>query len=126
MNILFRYVMKQQGGLLAKGLLGIQFLTLFENNLYTEISQHADDLAEQIRETLHKGQVPFLIESHTNQIFPILSDAVIEKLREKYSFDYQGRIDGVHSAVRICTSWATDAAAVEQLCNDLIKLLQAE
>jgi len=120
----FRYVMKQQGGMLAKGrLLGIQFLTLFENNLYMEIAGHANELAEQLREVFHQKQVPFLVESHTNQLFPILPDSVLERLGQKYCYSYQQRIDEEHSAVRFCTSWATQRAAVDELCGDLMKLL---
>ncbi len=120
----FRYVIKQRGGMLAKGrLLGIQFLTLFEDDLYTEISQYANDLAEQIRETLGRKQVPLLVENRTNQIFPILPDDVLAKLGEKYCYTYQQRVDEAHSAVRFCTSWATKKSAVEELCNDLLEML---
>lgn len=126
----FRYVIKQHGGMLAKGrLLGIQFLTLFENSgnggntLYMEISQYANDLAEQIREVLYRKQVPFLVESHTNQIFPILPDDVLHKLGEKYCYTYQQRMDAEHSAVRFCTSWATKKSAVDELCSDLLEML---
>lgn len=120
----FRYVIKQQGGMLAKGrLLGIQFLTLFENNLYMEIASHANELAEQIREVFRRKQIPFLVESHTNQLFPILPDSVLEKLDQKYCYSYQQRIDEEHSAVRFCTSWATSRDAVEEFCGDLMEML---
>lgn len=120
----FRYVIKQQGGMLAKGrLLGIQFLTLFENNLYMEIAGYANELAEQLRAVFHRKKVPFLVESHTNQIFPILPDTVLEKLSQKYCYSYQQRIDGEHSAVRFCTSWATQKGAIDELCGDLMKIL---
>ena len=120
----FRYVIKQQGGMLAKGrLLGIQFMTLFENDLYMEIAGYANELAEQLREAFHQKHVPFLVESHTNQLFPILPDAVLEKLSQKYCYAYQQRIDEEHSAVRFCTSWATQKSAVEELCGDLMKVL---
>lgn len=120
----FRYVIKQQGGMLAKGrLLGIQFLTLFEDNLYMEIAGYANELAEQIREVFHRKKIPFLVESHTNQLFPILPDSVLEKLGQKYCYSYQQRIDETHSAVRFCTSWATQKSAVEELCGDLTELL---
>lgn len=120
----FRYVIKQQGGMLAKGrLLGIQFLTLFETDLYLEISRHAVMLSDKIREVLCDKQVPFLVENTTNQIFPILPDEMLQKLEQKYCFEYQKRIDDSHSAVRFCTSWATKQEAVEALCGDLKTLL---
>lgn len=120
----FRYIIKQQGGMLAKGrLLGIQFLTLFEDGLYEEISRYADEMAGRIRTVFYEKGIPFLVESHTNQIFPILPDAVLEELGKKYSYSYQERIDETHSAVRFCTSWATEQASVELLCKDLMELL---
>ncbi len=120
----FRYVIKQQGGMLAKGrLLGIQFLTLFEDNLYMEIAGYANELAEQIRAVFHQKQIPFLVENRTNQLFPVLPDDVLEKLSRKYCYSYQQRIDEKHSAVRFCTSWATQKSAVEELCSDLMKVL---
>ena len=120
----FRYVIKQQGAMLAKGrLLGIQFMTLFEDDLYREISEYADGLAEQIRSVLCEKGIPFLVENHTNQIFPVLPDSVLDELRKKYGYDYWQRMDETHSAVRFCTSWATEKEAVACLCADLRELL---
>lgn len=86
----FRYNIKQRGGMLAKGrLLGIQFLTLFEENRYFDISAHAARLAEKLKDELIKMGVKFYINSPTNQQFPILPDAVLAELKKKYSFAYQ-------------------------------------
>lgn len=121
----FRYIIKQRGGMLAKGrMLGIQFLTLFEGSLYEQLGGYADEQAEKIRDVLYQKNAPFLVENHTNQIFPILPDSALKKLEEKYVFSYQERIDETHSAVRICTSWASRQAAVEQLCEDLADVLE--
>ncbi len=118
----FRYFIKQNGGMLAKGrLLGIQFETLFEDGLYFEISKHAIDLAMQVKEALEKNGYEVLIPSTTNQQFPIFSDSFIEKLSEKYAFDYWQRKDETHSVVRICTSWATKEENVKELLKDLEK-----
>lgn len=120
----FRYNIKQRGGMLAKGrLLGIQFLTLFEENRYFEISAHAARLAEKIKDDLTKMGIAFLVDSPSNQQFPILPDEVLQKLKEKYSYAYQARIDKSHSAVRFCTSWATKEENVEQLLTDIRELL---
>lgn len=116
----FRYSIKQRGGMLAKGrLLGIQFLTLFEENRYFEISAHAAQLAEKLKDELTKMNISFYINSQTNQQFPILPDDVLDKLREKYSFAYQARVDETHSAVRFCTCWATKEENVEALLADI-------
>ncbi len=118
----FRYYIKQNGGMLAKGrLLGIQFETLFEDGLYFEISQHAIDLAMQVKDTLEKNGYEVLIPSTTNQQFPILEDSFVEKLSQKYVFEFWSRFDENHSVIRICTSWATKEADVKELLKDLEK-----
>ena len=119
----FRYLIKQNGGMLAKGrLLGIQFLALLEDGLYFEISKKADELAIQIKEAFAKKGISFLYDSITNQQFPILTDAQITKLKEKYAFSFWSRVDENHSAVRFCTSWATKQEDVEKLIADIINL----
>ena len=120
----FRYLIKQHGGMLAKGrLLGVQFDALMEDDLYFHIAAHADRLADRLREKFQSLGVPFLVESTTNQLFPILSDAILEKLAGKYVFCEQERVDETHRAVRFCTSWATSEENVEALCADLDALL---
>lgn len=116
----FRYLIKQKGGMLAKGrLLGIQFLALLEDGLYWRLGQEADRKAEQIQAALREKGISFLSESHTNQIFPVLPDDLYERLREKYQFHFQKRVDSGHCAVRICTSWATRQENVDHLCEDI-------
>lgn len=123
----FRYNIKQRGGMLAKGrLLGIQFLTLFEENRYFDISAHAARLAEKLKDELTKMGVAFYVNSPSNQQFPILPDAVLEKLGEKYAYAYQARVDESHSAVRFCTCWATKEENVDALLADIRMLLEAE
>lgn len=121
----FRYVIKQNGGMLAKGrLLGIQFNELLRDGLYFELSEHAVALAMKLKRALKEMGVSFLVDSPSNQQFVILPDAALERLREKYSYSYQQRVDADHSAVRFCTSWATQPAQVDQLIEDLRALLQ--
>ncbi len=120
----FRYNIKQRGGMLAKGrLLGIQFMTLFEENRYFEIAAHAARLAEKMKKELTEMEVPFYIDSPSNQQFPILPDSVLEQLKEKYSYTFQERMDETHCAVRFCTSWATKEEHVEMLLADIRALL---
>ena len=120
----FRYIIKQHGGLLAKGrLLGVQFDAIFEDDLYFKISKHADRLADTLRATFDELKVPYLVPGNTNQIFPILPDAVLDKLAETYVFCEQERVDATHRAVRFCTSWATKEENVAKLCADLRSLM---
>ena len=121
----FRYLIKQRGGMLAKGrLLGLQFDTLFdEDGLYFKLGARADRLADQIRATLQMLGVSQMVESTTNQIFPILSDSALEELGKEFTFTEQERIDDTHRAVRFCTSWATKQESVDALCIALEKIL---
>ena len=120
----FRYLIKQHGGMLAKGrLLGLQFDTLFTDDLYFRIAAKADRLADQIRETLDGLGCPMLVASHTNQIFPILPDAALAELGKFVTFSEEKRIDESHRAVRFCTSWATKQENVDTLCALLRQVL---
>ena len=120
----FRYLIKQHGGMLAKGrLLGLQFDTLFTDDLYFRIAAKADRLADQIRETLDGLGCPMLVSSCTNQIFPILPDAALAELGKFVTFSEEKRIDESHRAVRFCTSWATKQENVDTLCALLRQVL---
>ena len=120
----FRYLIKQRGGMLAKGrLLGIQFDTLMTDNLYFDISAHAIAMAEKLKSTFEILGVPFLVPVQSNQLFPILPDEVLEKLAKEYVFSEQCRVDEGHRAVRFCTCWATKEENVRALCRELQKLI---
>ena len=116
----FRYMMKRAGGLLAKGrFLGIQFDTLFTDDLYFKISEYAINMAIKLKEGLINKGYKFKYDSNTNQQFPIMRNEVLEKLSEKYVFDSWEKYDGENTVVRICTSWATDENAINELLNDI-------
>lgn len=120
----FRYLIKQHGGMLAKGrLLGVQFDALMEDDLYEKIAAHADRLADKLRHCLKELGVPFLVENTTNQLFPVLPDGVLDALAEDFVFSEQERVDETHRAVRFCTSWATKEESVDALCIRLRQLL---
>ena len=120
----FRYLIKQRGGMLAKGrLLGLQFDTLFEDGLYFQLGDHADRLADKLRATFEKLGVNMLINSTTNQLFPILSNEALDKLSRNFTFSEQQKMDENHRAVRFCTSWATTEENVDALCRALTEIL---
>lgn len=120
----FRYIMKQRGGMLAKGrLLGLQFEALFENRLYYSIAREAVDLAMRIRDVLLEVRAPFLYPPETNQIFPILPNTVLEALGKKYTYSPWISFPETNtSAVRFCTSWATRKEDVDSLIDDIRSL----
>lgn len=120
----FRFNIKQRGGLMAKGrVLGIQFLELFRDNLYFELADHANKMAEIINNSIEECGLDVLIPSKTNQIFPIIPNDVLTKLEAKYKFTLWKKIDEKNSVIRIVTSWATKEDMARELANDLKKLM---
>lgn len=116
----FRHHIKQRGGLLAKGrVIGIQFLELFKNNLYLELAQTANQRAAVLTAGIQQAGYQFLVESKTNQIFPILPHAVIEQLKENFGFYVWAKVDETQSAIRLVTSWATQTKAIEDFLRAL-------
>lgn len=116
----FFTMIKQQGALLAKGrLLGIQFDTLFTDNLYLKISKNAIDTAQKLKDAFRRKGYHFFIESPTNQIFVILSNEQIKALKEQVVFSFWEKYDETHTVVRFATSWATTMEDI----NRLIELL---
>ena len=116
----FMTMVKQQGALLAKGwLLGLQFDTLFTNNLYYEISKNAIDMAELLKEGFRKKGYKFFIDSPTNQQSIIMENEVMERLRSKVAFSFWEKYDENHTIVRFATSWATKREDVEKVISFL-------
>lgn len=120
----FRYLIKQHGGMLAKGrLLGVQFKALFEDGLYFKLGEHAVAMANQIRATFDELGVQYLVPGTTNQLFPILSDEFLAKLEKNFTFVEQERVSPTHRAVRFCTSWATTQENTDALCAEIRRLM---
>ncbi len=116
----FRYLIKQKGGMLAKGrLLGLQFLELLKDGLYFEIAEHAIRMAMILKKGLQKEGYTFFIDSVTNQQFVIVPNEKLEQLKEKYVYTYQQRYDETASVIRLCTSWATKEEDVYRLLEDM-------
>lgn len=112
----FRYLIKQHGGMLAKGrLLGLQFLTLFTNDLFFSAAAHANAMAMQIRQGFTDCGISFLTDSVTNQQFPILFEDEIAQLEKNFLFERSQPMDDTSTAVRFCTSWATKEENVRLL-----------
>ena len=119
----FTTIIKQQGGLLAKGrLLGIQFEGLFTEGLYYRNAKHANSQAMKIRHAFREKGIPFLIESPTNQQFPILTQSQHEALSAKFSYESWQPMDDGRLAVRFCTSWATTDEAIDALTQEIHRL----
>ena len=116
----FITLIKQHGALLAKGrVLGIQFDTLFEDDLYFKISKNAIETAKKLKEVLKRKNYTFYMETPTNQQFIILENSEINRLKEKVTFSFWEKYDENHTVVRFATSWATKMEDIEKLENIL-------
>ena len=112
----FSAQLKQHGALLAKGrLLGVQFDTLFTDDLYMRIGRHAIGLAERLKTLFRAKGIPFFIDSPTNQQFVILENARLDALRPKVAFEFWEKYDDTHTVVRFATSWSTTPEDIDQL-----------
>ena len=112
----FFTTIKQHGALLAKGrLLGVQFDTLFTDNLYGRIAKNAIDRAQEMIAVLKEKGIPFFLQSPTNQQFVILENAYMERLSLEVGFDIWQPYDATHTVVRFATSWATTPEQIEKL-----------
>jgi len=119
----FGFNIKQKGALLAKGrLLGIQFLELMKNDLYFDLAKHANNQAMKIKNAMQEKGIRFLSDTYTNQIFPILSNNLIQVLSEKFEFYVWKKIDEDNSAIRLITSWNTGDEPV----NSFIEIINSE
>ena len=110
----FRYVLKQKGGMMAKGfLLGVQYEAFFEDGLYYELGRHSTALAVKLRDGMEDMGISFLSPSPSNQQFPILPNAALKKLEGKFHWEVTEAVDDQHTCIRLVTSWATKEEAVD-------------
>ena len=112
----FFSITKQHGAVLAKGFVaGIQFDTLFTDNLYGQIGQTAIRAAERIRQALREKGYILAFDAPTNQIFVLLDQQKLEELSEKVEMSFWEKPDREHTIMRFVTSWATAEEDVDRL-----------
>lgn len=119
----FRYQIKQRGAMFAKGfLLGIQFEELFADGLFYRLAAHANETAAILREGIASCGYPFDSDSVSNQLFPILPDAILPALAKEFLFSAQKKTDETHTVIRLVTSWATDPEEARRFVDLLNRL----
>ncbi len=113
-------LVKQHGALMAKGRLqGVQFATLFTNNLYVRIARHAVELAQKLRNAFVAKGYNMAIDSPTNQQFVTLPNEVMDRLFEYATFELWGPRGEKETTVRFVCSWATDEKDVDEFISKL-------
>ena len=73
----------------------------------------------ELRRAFETRGYEMLFDSYTNQQYPILPDGLLAQLEEEFALTVWSKVDGGHTAVRVCTSWATEPQAVQALIRAL-------
>ena len=116
----FRYLLKQEGFMMAKGrAMGIAFEQFFTDDLYFKLAKHANDMAYQLKEAFKKHHIEEYMQSYTNQLFVIMDNDLIQKIKEKYIISFWAKYDDTKSIVRFVTSWATKQEKIDEFLKDL-------
>ena len=114
----FMTSVKKRGALLAKGrLLGIQFDTLFTDDLYFKISRHAIEMALKIKEIIKEKGWQVYMDSPTNQQLILMTEEEMAELGKTVVFDRWGIYDDTHTIVRLASSWSTSEEDIKALAN---------
>lgn len=119
----FRWMIKRQCGLLAKGrLIGVQLEALLnggEDCLYFELARHSNALAARLRQGFGERGVPLLGSSPTNQVFPVLPVETVERLEKDFFFYRWAPPENGLVPIRLVTGWGSAEAEVEAFLDAL-------
>lgn len=120
---LFR-IRKQRGAVLAKGwLMGVQFEALLKDGLYFEMARHANTMAARLQAGLKTMGWKMVVDSNTNQIFPIVPTQWREKIAQFCHFeDWAPGETPDTCVIRFVTCFATTKEDVDGLLSQLAKL----
>ena len=114
----FFTTIKQHGALLAKGrLLGLQFDTLFTDDLFFRISHNAVERAMELKQVFLNKGIPLYIDSPTNQQFPIMKKEDLAALNGKVLYEIWGTLPDGRLVTRFATSWATEKSQIDYLAS---------
>ena len=115
-----RHSVKHFGGMYAKGFInGIQFKTLFENNLFYNIAKKQNDLAMILYNKMCLLGIKFLMEQETNQIFPVFKNETVEKLKDYFLFEIWERKEE-ETVIRFVTNYLLN----EDDVNNAIEIIK--
>ena len=89
-------------------MLGIQFATLFTDDLYMRVSSHAIQMAARITGIFRKHGISMAYDSPTNQQFVVLSPERYRALKEKVAFEVWEHQDGGNIVCRFVTKLGYD------------------
>ncbi|MGI6617894.1 MAG: threonine aldolase family protein [Saccharofermentanales bacterium] len=115
-----RYVIKQRGGMLAKGrLLGVQFRELFKDDLYYVIGRHENSMALMLADHFKERGYQLYMPPVSNQIFVILDKEDEKKFKERAIFERWAVLPDNTRVCRFVTSYATTPEMVSACFSDM-------
>lgn len=112
----FRSLVKQRGGLLAKGrLLGIQFKELFRDGLYLEIGKHENGMAATLASRFAALGFEFFAPPVSNQLFVLMDEHEEKRFSERAVFERIGIQEDGRRICRFVTSFSTEMTEIDAL-----------
>ena len=104
----FRYLMKQKLAMMAKSrIMGVEFVSLFTDGLYYKLAKQAVVCAQTLKTVFDYFGIKQYIESPTNQIFVIINNNLLNKIKENYVVTEWAPYDSENTVVRFVCSWNT-------------------
>ena len=119
----FRFSIKQSGGMYSKGFVaGIQFEELFKDDLFLSLGRNANYCTKYLYEQLVKRGFGMQQECITNQIFPIVSNYVYEKMKELVLFELWEDL-GERKVIRLVCGFKAKIEEVDSFIKELDLIL---
>lgn len=104
----FRHLMKQKLSMMAKSrVMGVEFMTLFSNNLYYKLAKQANDCANTLRQVFEYFGIKQYIDSPTNQLFVVINNDLLKAIKQNYIVTEWAPYDEYNTIVRFVCSWNT-------------------
>ena len=93
-----------------------QFSAMYRDGLWRECAQNANEMAQRLVAGLKECGLTLTKEIHSNEVFAILPEALVDPLQKKYHF-YTW--NATTNEMRFVTSWDTRAEEVDALVDDV-------
>ncbi len=109
----FRYSIKHYGGMYSKGFVaGIQFETLFENNLFYEIARKENELGQYLESELKRINIEIYMKTETNQIFILIDETKVDDIQKEISCEVFGKVDN-KAIIRFVTHYLLEKEDID-------------
>lgn len=121
----FLFIIRKSSGQMPSKMrfVAAQFSAMYRDGLWRECAANANDMAQRLVKGLSESGIELTKEIHSNEVFAILPEPLIEPLQKKYHF-YTWN-ETTHE-MRFVTSWDTCAEEIDALVADVRGLLAAQ